>query len=134
VFGALDADLRVKPMQYIIERGAQLENASFDEMNSGSAFKITESSTEKYTHPVHSAVKYDLIGNLAEATQLARSTIAGIPKRLNVAVFSQYKTNPEDFIARASTLINEQKATAIFEHIAYNPVDETHSSDIFSAE
>lgn len=121
-------------MQYIIERGAQLENASFDEMNSGSAFKITESSTEKYTHPVHSAVKYDLIGNLAEATQLARSTIAGIPKRLNVAVFSQYKTNPEDFIARASTLINEQKATAIFEHIAYNPVDETHSSDIFSAE
>jgi len=132
--GALDAELRVKPMQYIIERGTQLENASFDEMNSGSAFKITESSTEKYTHSVHSAVKYDLIGNLAEATQLTRSTIAGILKRLNVAVFSQYKTNPEDFIARASTLINEQKATAIVEHIAYNPVDETYSSNIFTAE
>ncbi|VVP39337.1 hypothetical protein PS850_04819 [Pseudomonas fluorescens] len=132
--GTLDAELRVKPMQYIIERGTQLENASFDEMNSASAFKITESSTEKYTHSVHSAVKYDLIGNLAEATQLTRSTIAGILKRLNVAVFSQYKTNPEDFIARASALINEQKATAIVEHIAYDPVDETHSSDIFTAE
>lgn len=132
--GTLDAELRVKPMQYVIERGAQLENASFDDMKSGSAFKITESSTEKYTHSVHSAVKYDLIGNLAEATQLTRSTIAGILKRLNVAVFSQYKTNPEDFIAKAGTLINEQKATAIVQHIAYDPVDETHSSDIFTAE
>ncbi len=130
----LDAELRVKPMQYIIERGTQLENASFDEIKSGTAFKVANSSTENYTHSVHSAVKYDLIGNLAEATQLTRSTIASILKRLNVAVFSQYKTNPEDFIARAGTLINEQKATVIVEHIAYDPVDETHSSDIFTAE
>lgn len=131
---ALDAELRVKPMQYIIERGTQLENASFDDMKSGTAFKVSESSTEKYTHSAHSAVKYDLIGNLAELTQLTRSTIAAILKRVNVAVFSQYKANPEDFIARAGTLINEQKATVIVEHIAYDPVDETHSSDIFTAE
>ena len=131
---ALDTELRVKPMQYIIERGTQLENASFDDMKSGTAFKVANSSTENYTHSVHSAVKYDLIGNLAEATQLTRSTIASVLKRLNVAVFSQYKTNPEDFIARAGILINEQKATAIVEHIAYDPVDETHSSDIFTAE
>jgi type III restriction enzyme len=132
--GALDAELRVKPMQYIIERGTQLGNASFDDMKSGTAFKVANSSTENYTHSVHSAVKYDLIGNLAEATQLTRSTIANILKRLNVAVFSQYKTNPEDFIARAGTLINEQKATVIVEHIAYDPVGDTHSSDIFTAE
>ncbi|MEK1939902.1 MAG: DEAD/DEAH box helicase family protein, partial [Pseudomonas sp.] len=90
----LDKELRVKPMQYIIERGTQLENASFDDMKSGTAFKVANSSTENYTHSVHSTVKYDLIGNLAEATQLTRSTIASILKRLNVAVFSQYKTNP----------------------------------------
>lgn len=131
---ALDIELRVKPMQYIIERGSQLENASFDDMKRGTAFKIAESATEKYNHSVHSAVKYDLIGNLAEDTQLTRSTIASILKDINVAVFSQYKTNPEDFIAKAATLINEQKATAIVEHIAYDPVDETHSSDIFTAE
>jgi type III restriction enzyme len=131
---ALDTELRVKPMQYIIERGTQLDNASFDDMKSGTAFKVANSSTENYTHSIHSAVRYDLIGNLAEVTQLTRSTIARILKRLNAAVFSQYKTNPEDFIARASTLINEQKATAIVEHIAYDPVDEVHSSDIFTAE
>lgn len=131
---ALDTELRVKPMQYIIERGSQLENASFDDMKSGTAFKIAESSTEKYNHSVHSAVKYDLIGNLAEDTQLTRSTIASILKEINVAVFSQYKTNPEDFIAKAAMLINEQKATVIVEHIAYDPVGETHNSDIFTAE
>lgn len=131
---ALDTELKVKPMLYIIEQGTQRDSASFDDMKAGEAFARGESTTEKYNHSVHSAVKYDLIGNLAEDTQLTRSTIASILKGINVAVFSQYKTNPEDFISKAATLINEQKATAIVEHIAYDPVDETHSSDIFTAE
>ncbi len=129
-----DEGLRVKPMQYIIERGTQKEHASFDELKRGEAFKLAQTATETYTNSVHSAVKYDLLGNLAEATQLTRRTIARVLQGLNAAVFSQYKTNPEDFIARAATLINEQKATAIVEHIAYDPVAETHSSDIFTAE
>ncbi|HCF7147217.1 type III restriction-modification system endonuclease [Pseudomonas aeruginosa] len=129
-----DEGLRVKPMQYIIERGTQKEHASFEELKRGEAFKLAQTATETYTNSVHSAVKYDLLGNLAEATQLTRRTIARILQGLNAAVFSQYKTNPEDFIARAATLINEQKATAIVEHIAYDPVAETHSSDIFTAE
>ena len=131
---ALDTELRVKPMQYVIERGAQVEGASFDDIKAGTAFKVAESQTENYTDSIRSAVKYDLIGNLAEATQLTRHTIAAILKGINVAVFSQYKTNPEDFIAKAGTLINEQKATAIVEHIAYDPVNETYGSNIFTAE
>ncbi len=131
---ALDKELRVKPMQYVIERGVQVVDSSFDDLKAGTAFKLTVSETENYTDSIHSAVKYDLIGNLAEATQLTRHTIAAILKGINVAVFSQYKTNPEDFIAKAGTLINEQKATAIVEHIAYDPVDETYGSNIFTAE
>lgn len=129
-----DEGLRVKPMQYIIERGTQKEHASFEELERGEAFKLAQTATETYINSVHSAVKYDLLGNLAEATQLTRRTIARILQGLNGAVFSQYRTNPEDFIARAATLINEQKATAIVEHIAYDPVAETHSSDIFTAD
>jgi len=131
---ALEAELRVKPMQYVIERGAQTLNTSFDDLKAGTAFKLTASETENYTHSVHSAVKYDLIGNLAESTQLTRSTIASILKGINAAVFGQYRTNPEDFIAKAGTLINEQKATAIVEHIAYDPVDESYGSNIFTTE
>ncbi len=130
----LDKELRVKPMQYVIERGTQVASASSEDLKAGTAFKLTASETENYTDSVHSAVKYDLIGNLAETTQLTRKTVASILKGINVAVFSQYRANPEDFIAKAGTLINEQKATAIVEHIAYDPADETHSSDIFTAE
>lgn len=131
---ALDEELRVKPMQYVIERGAQVDDASFDDMKAGTAFKVAESETENYAHSVRSAVKYDLIGNLAENTQLTRKTITAILQGINVAVFSQYKTNPEDFIAKAGILINEQKATVIVEHIAYDPVDDTYGLDIFTAE
>ena len=131
---ALDEELRVRPMQYVIERGAQVDDASFDDMKAGTAFKVAESETENYAHSVRSAVKYDLIGNLAENTQLTRKTITAILRGINVAVFSQYKTNPEDFIAKAGILINEQKATVIVEHIAYDPVDDTYGLDIFTAE
>jgi type III restriction enzyme len=50
---------------------------------------------------MHSAVKYDLIGKLAEGTQLTRRTVVDILKGMNVAVFAQFKTNPESFIAEA---------------------------------
>ncbi len=131
---ALDKELRVKPMQYVIERGAQVDGASFDDLKAGTAFKVAESQTENYNHSVHSAVKYDLVGNLADSTQLTRHSIASILKGINAAAFSQFKTNPEDFMAQACKLINEQKATVIVEHIAYDPVDETYGSEIFTAE
>lgn len=130
----LDKELHVSQLQYTIQRGEQTDDTSFDALKQGEAFKVRETSTESLKASIQSAVKYDLIGKLAEQTQLTRNTIAGILQGINVAVFSQYKTNPEDFILKASRLINEQKATVIVEHLAYDPVDETHSSDIFTQE
>ena len=130
----LDKELHVSQLQYTIQRGEQADDTSYDTLKQGAAFKVRETSTESLKASVQSAVKYDLIGKLAEQTQLTRMTVAGILQGINVAVFSQYKTNPEDFILKASRLINEQKATVIVEHLAYDPVDETHSSDIFTQE
>ena len=130
----LDKELHVTQLQYTIQRGEQIDDASYDSLKQGEAFKVRETATESLKASVHSDVKYDLIGKLAEETQLTRNTIASILQGINVAVFSQYKTNPEDFIAKAARLINEQKATVIVEHLAYDPVDETHSSDIFTQE
>ena len=84
-------------------------------------------------HSVHSAVKYDLVGKLAEGTQLTRRAVVNILKGLNVAVFAQFKTNPENFIAEATRLVNEQKATMIVEHLAYDPVEQRYDLDIFTA-
>src|SRR5574340_685804 len=128
-----DSGLRVTPLQYTIQRGEQADQATFDGMKNGEAFVLKATETEKNTHSIHSAVKYDLIGKLAEGTQLTRRAVAEILHGLNVAVFAQFKTNPESFIAEAVRLINEQKATVLIEHLAYDPVEDKFDMDIFTA-
>lgn len=128
-----DAGLRVTPLQYTIQRGEQTEAVTYDGIKSGEAFKLKATEIEVNRLSVHSAVKYDLIGRLAEGTQLTRRTIAEILKGMNVAVFSQFKTNPESFIAEAIRLINEQKATVIIEHLAYDTVEDKFDLEIFTA-
>jgi len=128
----LDKELRVSPLQYTIQRGDQTDEATYDAVKQGESFKVMETTTESNKVSIHSAVKYDLIGKLAEETKLTRRTIASILQEINNAVFDQFKTNPEDFIAKTSRLINEQKATVIVEHLAYDTIAETHSLDIFT--
>lgn len=129
----LDENLRVTPLQYTIQRGEQSAQVTYDGMKNGDAFVLKATETEKNTHSIQSAVKYDLIGKLAEGTQLTRRTIADILRGINVAVFAQFKSNPEHFIAEAVRLINEQKATMIIEHLAYDPVEDTFDLKIFTA-
>ena len=130
----LNQHLRVTPLQYTIQRGEQADLTTYDDLKGGQAFVLKATMTETNRHhSVHSAVKYDLVGKLAEGTQLTRRTVVDILKGLNVAVFTQFKTNPEHFIAEARRLINEQKATMIVEHLAYDPVEERYELDIFTA-
>jgi type III restriction enzyme len=126
--------IKISPLQYIIESGAQVEASTYEKIKDGTAFKISETKTEKYNSSIKSSVKYDLIGQISDSTKLTRRTIASILKEINTAVFSLYRTNPEDFITKVSELINEQKATAIIEHLSYDLVDEVYESDIFTAE
>ena len=128
----LDKELKVTPLQYTVIAGEQKDEATYESMKKKDSFVIRESATEKMATSASSAVKYDLIGKLAEDTQLTRKTIATILQGINLAKFGQFKANPEDFIQKAGTLINEQKATVIVEHLAYSPIDETHSIDIFT--
>lgn len=128
-----DTGLRVAPLQYTIQHGEQAAAVTYDGIKGGNAFELKGTETETNRASIHSAVKYDLIGKLGEGTQLTRRTVAEILKGLNVAVFAQFKTNPESFIAEAVRLINEQKATVIIEHLAYDPVEDKFDLDIFTA-
>lgn len=130
---ALDKDLRVTPLQYTIQTGEQAAHATYDGLKDGEAFVLKATESEKNVHSIHSAVKYDLIGKIADSTQLTRRTTADILKGINVAVFVQFRTNPESFIAEAVRLINEQKATMIIEHLAYDPVEDKFDLDIFTS-
>lgn len=129
----IDASLRVTPLQYTIQHGEQAVAVTYDGIKEGNAFTLKATETETNRNSIHSAVKYDLIGKLAEGTQLTRRTVAEVLKGINVAVFAQFKTNPESFIAEATRLINEQKATVIIEHLAYDPVEDKFDLDIFTA-
>jgi type III restriction enzyme len=130
----LDKELSVAPLQYTIQRGAQKESASFEDLKQGDAFELQETTTDTHKASIHSAVRYDLIGKLAEETQLTRRTIAAILQGVSEPTFGQYKMNPEDFLAKAARLINEQKATVIVEHLTYDMVDDRYDSDIFTRE
>jgi type III restriction enzyme len=129
----LDKSLRVTPLQYTIQTGEQAAQVTYDGLKGGEAFVLRATETEKNVHSIHSAVKYDLIGKVAEGTQLTRRTTADILKGISVAVFAQFRTNPESFIAEAVRLINEQKATMIIEHLAYDSVEDKFDLDIFTA-
>lgn len=127
-----DTGLRVTPLQYTIQTGEQLAQVSENTLKHGDGFKLCETKTEYNVQSVYSTVKYDLIGKLAEGTQLTRRTVAAILKGMDAAVFAQFRTNPESFIAEAIRLINEQKATVIIEHLAYDPVEDKFELDIFT--
>jgi type III restriction enzyme len=133
VLNKADGGLHVAPLQYTIQSGVQADAITYDGIKAGESFtlKATETATNRLS--VHPAVKYDLIGKLAEGTLLTRRTITEILKGMSVAVFAQFKTNPESFIAEAIRLINEQKATVIIEHLAYDPVEDKFDLDIFTA-
>src|SRR5690606_31025361 len=128
-----DNGLRVTPLQFTVQTGEQAAEATYDDLKSGNAFTVKETVIEKNQYSAHSMVKYDLIGKVAEGTLLTRRTVAEILRGLNAAVFAQFKTNPESFIAQACLLINEQKATMVIEHLAYDPLEDTFDLDIFTA-
>jgi len=130
----LDKELNVSPLQYTIHHGEQKDSASYDELKQGDAFELRETTTDTHKASIHSAVEYDLVGKLAEDSQLTRRTIATILQGVSGPTFGQYKVNPEDFLAKAARLINEQKATVIVEHLTYDMVDDRYDSDIFTRE
>jgi type III restriction enzyme len=78
--GGKEPGLKVTPLQYTIQHGEQSDAVTYDGIKEGNAFTLKATETETNRQSVHSAVKYDLIGKLAEGTQLTRRTVADILK------------------------------------------------------
>jgi len=130
---ALDKELRVTPLQYTIQSGIQGDQITDSQLKRGESFQLENTAVETHNASIHSAVTYDLLGKLAENTQLTRKTIAEMLSGIQPAIFKQFKQNPEHFLAEATRLINEQKATIIIERLTYDGIAETHDIDIFTA-
>lgn len=129
---SLDRKLRVSKIYFKVETGAMEQIRSKDELVSGESFVKEESASYSNITPSNSNVKYDLIGKLVDDTGLTRKAIIQILKGIKPTVFNQFKENPEEFIIKASALINDQKATSIIEHITYDVIDEKYGTDVFT--
>ena len=82
---------------------------------------------------VNRGIKYDLIGKLVDETGLTRKAVIEILKSIQKSVFEQFKDNPEEFIIKVAALINDEKATAIIQHITYDVLDEHYDTNVFTA-
>ena len=130
----INSELFVSQLQYTVSVAGQKASISGDEMRTGNSFEAAKTHTETLKHAETSQVKYDLVGKIAEGTVLTRRSTAAILKGINPAKFYMFRNNPEEFISKVIRLIKEQKATMIVEHIAYDQIEGSYDSSIFTAE
>lgn len=130
---SLDRKLRVSKIYFKVETGAMEQIKSKEELTSGGSFVKEESVSYDNVIAVSSNVKYDLIGKLVDETGLTRKAVIRILQGIQPTTFNQFKDNPEEFIIKAAALINDEKATAIIEHITYDVLDEKYDTDVFTA-
>lgn len=129
---SLDRKLRVSKIYFKVETGAMDQINSKEELVSGESFVKEESKNYGNVVAASSNVKYDLIGKLVDETGLTRKAVIRILQGIQPSVFNQFKDNPEEFIIKAAALINDEKATAIIEHITYDVMDEKYGTEVFT--
>lgn len=131
---AIDKELNVSRLSYVVTRGEQKNNLSHDDMEHGQMLHEDTADYNVLRTDVVSNVKYDLLGKIGTNTKLTRKTVAAILSKISPTKFNLYKVNPEEFIRKVSRLIMEQKATIIVDHISYNQIDGEYDSSIFTQE
>jgi type III restriction enzyme len=129
---ALNRELRVSKIFFKVETGTMADIRSREQLASGAAFTREESDVYKAMVSSSAAVKYDLVGKVVAETGLTRKAVVSILRGIEKIIFDQFSNNPEEFIIKAAQVINEQKATAIIQHITYNKLDSAYDTTIFT--
>ena len=127
---ALDSKLWVPKIYFKVESGVMEQIKSKDDLLTGASFIREESAQYGTKISASNNVKYDLIGKLVDETGLTRKAVVRILQGIQRSVFNQFKDNPEEFIIRAAAIINDEKATAIIQHITYNALEDRYGTDI----
>lgn len=129
---SLNKNLRVSAIYFKVELGTMEKIDSKSELIEGKSFIKEKSGEVSNVIEVNSNVKYDLIGKLVDETGLTRKAVIQILQGIHPNTFNQFKINPEEFIIKAASLINDEKATAIIQHITYDVMDDKYGTDIFT--
>ena len=122
----------VETLTYKLAEAAQNDDATYEQVKDKEMFGKVTSKTELAKISINSQVSYDLVGNVADSTNLTRKTVARILQGINAAVFAQFKLNPEAFIREMCRIVNEQQAKMVIQGLKYNTLDSTyHDNEIF---
>ena len=122
----------VETLSYKLAEATQNDESTYEQVKAKEMFGKVTSKTEVANISIQSQVTYDLIGNIADDTNLTRKTVARILQGINAAVFAQFKLNPEAFIREMSRIINEQQAKMVIQGLKYNPLDSNYpDNEIF---
>ncbi len=120
----LDAELRVAQLAYDVRTGAQRETIRQTDIDQSTQFtgEVRETQTPYTTPPRVSgpAIRYDLIGLLAEQCELTRRTAGTILSQIKPTTFALFKRNPEVFISQTAQIIRDQKGAQVVARITYD--------------
>lgn len=129
---ALDRHLEVPKIIITVTSGVQADQMEKEKYLDGNGMVRDENQAYEISASTGSSVKYDLVGKIVSETGLTRKAVVKILQGINKIKFDQFANNPEEFIIRASTIINEQKATVIIEHITYDKMNAVYDTSIFT--
>lgn len=104
---------------YVIRTAQQVDQMNYRDIEDGSIFGKTQAHREMIETNEYSHVTYDLIGAVAQQTNLTRQTIARILSGIDEGIFKQFAVNPEKFIYQVSQIINEEQARLVMYNVAY---------------
>ena len=123
----INADLNIADRSYEVNEGV-LEQATKEQMENNEAITLVDRTNKKLSTDVYTNTTYDIVGEIVAITNLKRHTVTEILKKISPLKFLLIRKNPEEFIAKSSKLINEVKASLIFNNIVYHKIDETHDA------
>lgn len=129
----LDAQLRVSTLHYVVDSVQQKEEFGKDDLAGQTSFKTTKKEMVASSLSASSTIKYDLVGEIAERTNLTRRTCAEILRKVKPTTFAMFRQNPEQFLSEAGRIIKEQKAAAVIAQIDYDLLNERYDSAVFPA-
>ena len=103
-------------------------------LETGSAMTQGKTIRKTVHEVVGKSVKYDLIGDLVRETGLTRRTIIKILQGIKASKFMLFRVNPEEFIIKVASIINDCKAIAVIKKITYSPTKQTFDTDLFTVD
>lgn len=128
---ALDKQLVVRRIRISVTEGQQAGILTTDTLKDGTGF-VSENSHIEEAGSTLGDTAYDLVGEVAKAADVTRSTAAKILTNINANTFAKYTINPEEFIQKVRRIIQEQKAATLINGITYHKTSHEYEDSVFT--